>query len=527
MARYAPIVVMLISYFLLTVLMNIVFVAFDDRFARSSMKSFSISGFPFDSFGYWALLLLPFAIVPPIAILSGRLCENGARKIAEFLPEFRLLDYLIVTCFCYAVVALAMYRADAWGLLWEGSDAASAVRARFELLDRLSSFERALLQSVLVFLTLYSLVSTLRSRTLVWSSLFVVNLVVMAVLLISLNMKWPVVVLFGGVVTSTALFGKHRIIYSAVAVIVAVCIYALLATILLRIPQTSFGPRNDSVAAMKAIKAAASSSAPTLGPTMESTAKTIVSEETLVPHGAMLPLARSPESISTELDNASAPEETTKHAVSPSLLETGPTTESTAKTFVSAMPKKDVTFKKDVTLKGTIVAAASSSGHLWTSGLVRMALPYPFYYKTFTDEGPVCGTILDRLERRNNPCQPSLLIYERMFGGDGFAGRGTAPAAFHITGYALDRWMGAILETVLVGIVIGAFMAVPLNASAVSGTVVVMGILAAYFFSQLPFEGPLVYDHGALWWVLLVLAYATVRRLTAKVRFPFQRARIR
>jgi hypothetical protein len=422
--------------------MNFVFVLFDDRAALRSLASFSISDFPVDRVGYWALLLLPFVIVPPVAIFSRRLLENKAREIAELLPEFRVLDYLFVTCTCYIIVILAMYRADAWGLLWAGSDAISSVWARFELLDRLNAFERALLQSVLVFLTLYSLVRALRSRTLVWFSFFVVNLIAMSILLALLNMKWPVVVLFGGVVTSTALFGKHRLVYSAVGAVGMVCVYMLIATIVLRIPQ-SFKPGDDS-AAVEAVRAAASS-APARGRTV------------------------------------------------------------------------------DVTVKGTIAAAASSSDRLWTSGLIRMALPYPFYYQTFTTEGPVCGTILDRLQRRRNPCQPSTLIYERMFRNDGFAGIGTAPAAFHITGYALDGWMGAIVETVLVGIVIGGFMALPLNASAVSGTAIVMGVLAAYFYSQLPFEGPLVYDHGVLWWLLLIFGYTAVRHLGIGPRFRSSR----
>jgi hypothetical protein len=148
---------------------------------------------------------------------------------------------------------------------------------------------------------------------------------------------------------------------------------------------------------------------------------------------------------------------------------------------------------------------------LTVSGLVRMALPYPFYYRTFTDEGPVCGTIMDRLALRRNACQPSLLVYERMFRNDGFAGRGTVPAAFHITGYALDGWFGAIIEAVLASVVIGAFMAMPANTNAVSGTIIVMGILSAYFFSQLPFEGAIIYDHGLLWWLLMTICYALLR----------------
>jgi hypothetical protein len=149
-----------------------------------------------------------------------------------------------------------------------------------------------------------------------------------------------------------------------------------------------------------------------------------------------------------------------------------------------------------------------------------MALPYPFYYATFANEGQICGTLLDRLRRRVNPCQPSLLIYDRMFGDDGFADRGTAPAAFHITGFALGGWPGAVIESILAAVVVGLFMAVPAGQSAVTGTIVVMGILAAYFFSQLPFEGPIVYDHGVLWWGLMIVVYALARRWAVSGRAP-------
>jgi hypothetical protein len=262
-----------------------------------------------------------------------------------------------------------------------------------------------------------------------------VNLVVMTVLLVSLNMKWPVVVLFGGVVACTALFGRRRTLHTVVAAVAMVCVYLLVATVVLRISQrSSLTARNPPVVeetGKKAVKETAPASPPGNGPTV----------------------------------------------------------------------------------LGTFQAAVTSAPSLAVSGLVRMALPYPFYYRTFTKEGPVCGTILDRIERHENPCQPSLLIYEQMFKNDGFAGRGTAPAAFHISGYALDGWLGAIIEAVLAGAVIGAFMAVPANGSAVSGTAAVMGILSAYFLSQLPFEGAIIYDHGLLWWLLLVLCYAVARHL--------------
>jgi hypothetical protein len=416
MVRYAPLLTLLLAYFCLTVLANLLFVVYGDRLTARSIHGFSISAFPVQTVGYWLLLFLPFLIVPPVAIFFRQLLEYRAGKLAEWLPEFRIRDYLVVTGICYAIVVHAMYRSDAWGLLWAGSDAISSVVARFELLDRLQFFERAVLQSVLVFLTLYSLVRALRTREVIWLLLFSANLVAMTTLLVSLNMKWPVVVLLGGIVACSALFGKYRVIQVTIAAIAMICVYFLVATVVLRIPQISSRAEGST------------------------------------------------------LSRTEAP-----------------------------------------TVQGTVKAAATSSPFLAASGLLRMALPYPFYYQTFTDEGPVCGTILDRVARRHHACQPSLLIYERMFKNDGFAGRGTAPAAFHITGYALNGWLGAIIETVLAAIVIGAFMAVPVNVSAISGSVVIMGILSAYFFSQLPFEGPVIYDHGLLWWLLLIVGYALLR----------------
>ena len=137
----------------------------------------------------------------------------------------------------------------------------------------------------------------------------------------------------------------------------------------------------------------------------------------------------------------------------------------------------------------------------------RMALSYPYYYRTFTYEGQVCGTILDRLERKTNPCHPSNLIYERIFGNDGFEGRATAPAATHISGYALGRWTGAGVAMILASILIGTFAAVPIG-GAMSATIVVMGALAGYYLSQLPLEAAFIYDHGILWWGLPIMAYA-------------------
>jgi hypothetical protein len=482
LARYAPLLTVLLAYFVLTVLMNIVFVVFDDRFASTSLGAFSISAFPIHTPGYWILLLLPFLIVPPIAICASRMLESRITTFAEWVPEFRLLDYLAITGVCYAIVVNAMYRADAWRLLWSGHDAVSSVWARFELLDNLWFFERVTLQSLLVFLTLYSVMRAYRTRERVWTLLFVANLIAMITLLVLLNMKWPVIVLMGGVVACTVMFARHKIISTCVATAGMLLLYLVVATVVLRLPPPPTAPRD--------------------APKIETAAKDRPGPEPTAISPAKPPAQDTPQASVTP-----APEATSKPS-------TGPGAEQAGSPQVRRTPGEGAA----PTVEGTVKAASSWSSYLAVSGLIRMALPYPFYYRTFSEEGHVCGTIFDRVMRRHNPCQPSLLVYERMFKDDGFAGRGTAPAAFNITGYALDGWFGAIVETVLAGIVIGAFMAVPPTASAISGTALVMGVLTAYFFSQLPFEGAIIYDHGLLWWLLLVICYAALRHLFSLIR---------
>jgi hypothetical protein len=154
-----------------------------------------------------------------------------------------------------------------------------------------------------------------------------------------------------------------------------------------------------------------------------------------------------------------------------------------------------------------IIDKAKSSS-LIARGLSRMAVPVPYYYEVFTENGPVCGTLWDRLLRLTNPCQPSTYVYEQMYGRDGFEGQATAVAAVHIYGYALGGWPISLLELVLASIVIGAFLALwpATQNSAMLTTVFVMGGYTSYFWTQLPFEAALIYPHGAAWWALLVAA---------------------
>jgi hypothetical protein len=145
----------------------------------------------------------------------------------------------------------------------------------------------------------------------------------------------------------------------------------------------------------------------------------------------------------------------------------------------------------------------------------RMAIGYPHYYQTFTEQGQICGSIIDRIQRRRSPCQPSTLVFEKVFGKDEFGGMSTQPAAVHIYGYALGGWGGAMTELLIASVILGAFMSLPFspNTNTTVHTIIVMGGLAGYFFSQLPVEGGILYDHGVVWWLALVLAYAGLRNL--------------
>lgn len=142
----------------------------------------------------------------------------------------------------------------------------------------------------------------------------------------------------------------------------------------------------------------------------------------------------------------------------------------------------------------------------------RMAIAYPYYYNVFTTEGQVCGGLWEQAHTSENVrCRPSWLIYTRIFGEDQFEGRGTAPAAPHITAYALGGWPLAILGVLGICVVLAAFSAIPINAGLMSSAFIVVGATAGYHLSQIPGEGVVFYDHGFFWPMTLVFLFSCYR----------------
>lgn len=151
---------------------------------------------------------------------------------------------------------------------------------------------------------------------------------------------------------------------------------------------------------------------------------------------------------------------------------------------------------------------------LFAHAVNRMAIAYPYYYHVFTKEGKVCGGLVDQAKTSENVrCRPSWLVYTRIFGKDQFEGRGTAPAAPHITGYALGGWPVAILGVIGICLVLAAFLAIPLYTSIMMSAFAVVGATVGYHLSQIPGEGVIFYDHGFLWPIALVFVFACYRQL--------------
>ncbi|UPT93886.1 hypothetical protein J4G48_0031745 [Bradyrhizobium barranii subsp. apii] len=173
--------------------------------------------------------------------------------------------------------------------------------------------------------------------------------------------------------------------------------------------------------------------------------------------------------------------------------------------------------KQDAPKQETVNRVTVGEGLFLSANAVinRMAQPFPFYFEIFSQSPHQCGSLLGRILRRQSPCQPSNVVYAAMF-SDRFAGEGTAPQPPHVTGFAIQGWSGALIEITLTSVVLGLFAAVSGGTGALQATISVMGAVTGYFYSQLPFEGPIIYDHGVLWWGVPLLLYGVYARVATK-----------
>jgi hypothetical protein len=416
---YIALITFLGSYFLLTVVGNLVYFSpIGDRLGNYAILGFSIRNFETGgSAGYWILLFLPFVVAPPVVEIVRRVLTPWIVRNTPSLngPSKMLFLALLLPFYLFAFHAL--WRADAIHLLTRATDYEAAVSDRFLLLAALGFWPQMVIKAALVTLSLFGLIRALATKDSFWIAITGVNLVIMSALLILLNMKWPLVLFYGLQIVAIVLFAERPLIPGIFFSVLAGSAYVLISLVLIRaVPM----------------------------PTLHSETATRLDPA----HRGYPPGVGGPE------------------------------------------------FKDAISLSFLTI-------------LNRMAQPFPYYYDIFAHSPGKCGTLVDRIERKTNPCHPSNLVYAEMF-ADRFAGAGTAPQAVHVTGYALSGWAGALIELLVASVMIGFFAAIAAVRGPIVDTAVVIGAMMGYHFSQLPVEGPIIYDHGILWCgiVLTILAAA-------------------
>lgn len=427
-------VIFLLAYFFTVVLGNVIYsLPFGKEGLLRSAYTADILNFDtLFSPGYWLLLFLPFLITPLVVVLVRKGLGRAVLTLSNCVAEFSRAEYLFILAACYGVVLFALVRADAFSLFLNGADAVASVVARFKIRSQVGFFSLMILMSPLHFLSIYSLVRWMRERTWFWLGISIFNGVVMSAFLIMLNMKWPILIFYAGLVLSIFVYAKrHAYLKTALGGVLLITVYFLISAFVFRLA------------------------------TIEPVKKV----------------------------------------------------ESTEVSVVEAPLTPDVPRTKILDVGS---AATKNAPMLVFAAVNRMAIIYPYYYQVFTREGAVCGGIL--AQAKVGPvCRPSTLIYTRMF-NDGFNGRGTAPAAVHISGYALGGWPIAVVFLVFASLVLGSFTCLPLNLNSVTGSLAITGAISGYHYSQLPIEGPIIYDHGLLWIFLMLFVFVTYRYLIGMFR---------
>lgn len=172
---------------------------------------------------------------------------------------------------------------------------------------------------------------------------------------------------------------------------------------------------------------------------------------------------------------------------------------------------------------GNLKSLMGSSLVFLINPISRMAVSYPYYYSIFTREGHICGGPISQI-LPNPPCVPTWLVYQRILPEDKqFAGRGTSPAGVHITAFALGGWWAAVLELAIAGLFLGVCAATPFFKSSVWGAIFTTGVIMGYHWSQVPLEGPIIYDYGVVWSFLMmaILILTTFARRRFLIKRPF------
>jgi len=496
---------------------------------------------------YWLLLLLPFFLAPPIIALVQRHLESPIHRLCSKIPEIRPLDYTVFTGIALYHVGYSLWQAHAFSLYGTGVDPVSSVEIRFQILAGLRFWTMAVLMSILPYLAVYALIRWIRHSGPFWVAATIVVVSIVSVYMILLNMKWPFLVFAAALILTIFAYSKtYPYIKVSVGTVVLFATYLIISTHVFRLADpvppavvaeadavkldgdapseqvavTSTPPENEHQP-VKPAEPERAANPPTdkvhprtnSSPHAEAKHHSSVKQQPNARHvDTPKPETAQEQKQAEKPETEVAPDTAATVASDNNLTATPDTLSAPAET---AVPDAQLPAKSGSQLLNEAIdlpkTALRRAPEILFSGLTRMAILYPFYYQIFTEEGNVCGGILEQA-RRGPDCRPSTYIYTRVFGLDGFEGRGTAPTAVHISGYSLGGWPIALFAMVCASIILGLITCLPTNTSAMIGALGIMGAVAGYHFSQVPGEGPLFYDHGLVWTIIPMAIYIAWRK---------------
>ncbi len=429
----------LFSYWATILLGNLIYATpYGSALLRSAAYRTAILQFPTTfSTGYWVLLFSPLVAIPLVLAVARPLLRRPVTALFESVSSFSKWDFAAVTLLIYGLVFFAFYRSGAIGLFWSGTNATDAIEARFTMQARISFLEKVTIYSIMPFLAYYAFVAFLRDRDRFWAFASFLSCTVAFVVLIFLNMKWPVLLFSIGLVVAFLMFSQPRRFWVKLtgSIVVLTAMYLLVSTIVFR----------------------------------------------------LAPEPVQPASLAERIDDDMA-------------LNLG---------FDFGV------VERAQTVTGTAIWRAP---FLLAHAINRMAVSFPYYYLIFSEKGAVCGSLIQQYLPGTKPCHPSYLVYKSIFGADGYEDRGTAPAAPHITAYAFNGWIGAILGLLGMGLVLAFFAAVPYTAGPMARTWTVLGAVVGYHLSQVPGDEIVFYATGIIWPFLLIVVYSAYRRLARMLR---------
>jgi hypothetical protein len=205
-------IVFLGTYFLATVTGNLIFASpLADQSLRATGSSAQFLQFTTTfTLGYWMLLLCPFILTPPLVVATRNVFRRPVGWIAKALPEFTRLDYAIIAALCFGFVIYRFWSADVYSLFASGTDFTSSVEARFTIRERLGFVTFVPLQAHLPFLTFYAFIRWMHSRELFWLACTILDFSLLSVLLVMINMKWPVILFYIGLVLAILVYARSR-----------------------------------------------------------------------------------------------------------------------------------------------------------------------------------------------------------------------------------------------------------------------------------------------------------------------------